>query len=173
MGVSLHPHQKNSQHSHYLLDSFQACAFRRDVTSGRPTPIAVSSPRLPGHAPACPASALQFAAAAAAAAPYLLCGVCWRAAVLRDFFVFSGFRSTTHVAVAMPNKCCVPACSSNYRTGEKVQVFSFPKDEVLRTKWLRAIPRKDFVPTENNKVRNYLLHGACIVRVKRKLDYSF
>lgn len=58
-----------------------------------------------------------------------------------------------HEASDMPNKCCVPACSSNYKTGKKVQVFSFPKDEVLRKKWLSAIPRKDFFPTENNKVR--------------------
>lgn len=58
-----------------------------------------------------------------------------------------------HEASDMPNKCCVPACSSNYKTGKKVQVFSFPKDEVQRKKWLSAIPRKDFFPTENNKVR--------------------
>lgn len=62
---------------------------------------------------------------------------------------------------------------NNYRTGEKAQVFSFPKDEVLRTKWLRAIPRKDFAPTENNKVRNILLHCASIVSLKWKRDYSF
>ncbi|KAH8028903.1 hypothetical protein HPB51_020069 [Rhipicephalus microplus] len=51
----------------------------------------------------------------------------------------------------MPNKCCVPACSSNYKTGKKVQLFSFPKVKVQRKKWLSAIPRKDFFPTENYK----------------------
>ncbi|XP_075747190.1 uncharacterized protein LOC142804298 [Rhipicephalus microplus] len=52
----------------------------------------------------------------------------------------------------MPNKCYVPGCSSNYKTGKKVQVFSFPKDEAQRKPWLSAIPRKDFFLTENNKV---------------------
>ncbi|CAN7988402.1 unnamed protein product [Ixodes hexagonus] len=45
----------------------------------------------------------------------------------------------------MPNKCCVPRCISNYKTGNKEQVFSFPKDEDTFKKWIRAIPRKDFM----------------------------
>ncbi|CAN7946592.1 unnamed protein product, partial [Ixodes hexagonus] len=61
----------------------------------------------------------------------------------------------------MPNKCCVPACSSNYKTGKTVQVFSFPKDEVLFKKWLRAIPRKDFAPTANNKVCALHFDASC------------
>ncbi|XP_077503393.1 tubulin beta chain-like [Amblyomma americanum] len=54
------------------------------------------------------------------------------------------------ISFDMPNKYCVPMCSSNYKTGNKVQVFPLPKDEQLY-KWLSAIPRKDFVPTANNK----------------------
>lgn len=52
----------------------------------------------------------------------------------------------------MPNKCCVPGCNGNYKTGKKIQVFSFPKDGDTLKKWLRAIPRKDFVPTSCTKV---------------------
>ncbi|XP_075537788.1 uncharacterized protein LOC142572502 [Dermacentor variabilis] len=69
----------------------------------------------------------------------------------------------------MPNKGCVPACSSNYRTGEKAQVFSFQKDEVLRTKCLSAIPRKDFAPTENNKVCALHFDESCL---ERKTSYT-
>ncbi|KAH7955475.1 hypothetical protein HPB52_000925 [Rhipicephalus sanguineus] len=36
--------------------------------------------------------------------------------------------------------------------GKKIQVFSFPKDGDALNKWLRAIPRKDFVPTSCTKV---------------------
>ncbi|XP_046400876.1 THAP domain-containing protein 1-like [Ischnura elegans] len=52
----------------------------------------------------------------------------------------------------MPNTCVVPGCKGNYRSGPKVQVFSFPKDPELHRKWLHAIRRKDFTPTKNNKV---------------------
>lgn len=49
-------------------------------------------------------------------------------------------------------KCCVPNCKGNYDAENKVSVFSFPKDDFLRTAWLHAIPRKDFVWTKNLRV---------------------
>lgn len=49
-------------------------------------------------------------------------------------------------------KCCVPACRGNYVDGPKVRVFSFPKDETLRKKWISAIPRKGFTPSKSSKV---------------------
>ncbi|XP_068085668.1 THAP domain-containing protein 5 isoform X2 [Anabrus simplex] len=52
----------------------------------------------------------------------------------------------------MPQKCSVPNCKGNYRTGPKVSVFSFPTDDSERAKWLRAIRRDDFVPSQNAKV---------------------
>lgn len=52
----------------------------------------------------------------------------------------------------MPNKCCVPRCRGNYKNGSKVRIFRFPKDEELRQKWIRAIPRENFLPTENTRV---------------------
>lgn len=51
----------------------------------------------------------------------------------------------------MPFKCCVPKCSGNYKNGPKVSTFSYPKDEELRKKWLKAICREDFAST-NAKV---------------------
>ena len=54
----------------------------------------------------------------------------------------------------MGYKCCVPGCRSNYdKENTKYSCFSFPKDKQLREKWLSAIPRKDFSPTEYTKVR--------------------
>ncbi|KAH7939987.1 hypothetical protein HPB52_020023 [Rhipicephalus sanguineus] len=52
----------------------------------------------------------------------------------------------------MPNKCCVPGYTGNYEKAKKIQVFSFPKDGDALNKWLRVIPRKDFVPTSCTKV---------------------
>lgn len=53
----------------------------------------------------------------------------------------------------MPFCCCVPNCRGNYRDGPKVSTFSFPKNEDMLKKWLKAISRKDFVPTSASKVR--------------------
>ncbi|XP_077490877.1 uncharacterized protein LOC144101608 [Amblyomma americanum] len=62
----------------------------------------------------------------------------------------------------MPNKCCVPGCSGNYDTGRKIQVLSFPKDDDTFKKWLRTIPRKDFVPTSYTKVCADHFDASCI-----------
>lgn len=43
-------------------------------------------------------------------------------------------------------------CRGNYTNTEKVHVFSFPRNEALREKWIRAIPRANFTPTPFTKV---------------------
>ena len=53
----------------------------------------------------------------------------------------------------MPFTCCVPFCKGNYRNGPKVTVFGFPQDPDLRKKWLHAIKRKDFQPSNSAKVK--------------------
>ncbi|XP_037526412.2 uncharacterized protein LOC119403555 [Rhipicephalus sanguineus] len=70
----------------------------------------------------------------------------------------------------MPNKCSVPGCTGNYRTGKKIQVFSFPKDGDALNKWLRAIPRKDFVPTSCTKVCADHFDASCIERTTSYTD---
>ncbi|GBM33030.1 hypothetical protein AVEN_263517-1 [Araneus ventricosus] len=52
----------------------------------------------------------------------------------------------------MPNACCVTNCRGNYDAENKVAVFSFPKVEELKLKWIQAIPRRDLVVTKNTKV---------------------
>ncbi|KAH7932845.1 hypothetical protein HPB49_003352 [Dermacentor silvarum] len=70
----------------------------------------------------------------------------------------------------MPNKRCVPGCTGNYKTGKKIQVFSFPKDCDTLKKWLRAIPRKDFVPTSCTKVCADHFDASCIERTTSYTD---
>lgn len=53
----------------------------------------------------------------------------------------------------MPRKCSVPGCKSNYDsecriTKTTITTFSFPKDDTLRNKWLRAIPRENWTPSK-------------------------
>ncbi|XP_039285826.1 uncharacterized protein LOC111046939 isoform X3 [Nilaparvata lugens] len=52
----------------------------------------------------------------------------------------------------MPDKCVAPGCTSNYESAVKkegyVQIFRFPKDEKLRSEWIRAIPRSNWNPPQ-------------------------
>ena len=55
----------------------------------------------------------------------------------------------------MPIKCCVPACKSNYKCEVYTTVFQFPsqtRNPALWEKWIRSIPRKDWVPTKRTVV---------------------
>jgi len=54
----------------------------------------------------------------------------------------------------MVYKCCVPECSSNYdSTTEKVSVFSFPTDEVMKRRWINSLRRETtFVPSKHSRV---------------------
>ena len=60
----------------------------------------------------------------------------------------------------MGRKCCVPKCRSGYSltksntNDEKysISVFSFPENQELRRKWMRAIPRDNWEPTSNSGV---------------------
>jgi hypothetical protein len=52
----------------------------------------------------------------------------------------------------MPYKCCVYGCKSNYATGEKRTVFSFPAEESERQRWIQCLPNRGFVWTENKRI---------------------
>lgn len=52
----------------------------------------------------------------------------------------------------MPNKCSAPGCNGNYDDNNKVHIFSFPQEQDLRTAWMKAIPRKDFIYTKYARV---------------------
>ena len=58
----------------------------------------------------------------------------------------------------MGRKCCVPKCRSGYSLTntndekQSISVFSFPENQELRRKWMRAIPRDNWEPTSNSGV---------------------
>ena len=55
----------------------------------------------------------------------------------------------------MVNTCCVPSCNSGYKSSknpEKVALFKFPKDESLKNKCIKAIPRKTWTVNNSHRV---------------------
>lgn len=59
----------------------------------------------------------------------------------------------------MVNKCCAFGCKSGYdsqhptdASGVRVTFHSFPQDNEVRQKWIRANPRKDFVPSKHSRM---------------------
>ena len=53
--------------------------------------------------------------------------------------------------------CCIPNCNTGYRSAsssERISIFRFPRDEQLKAKWLKAIPRKNWTLTD--------LHRVCV-----------
>ena len=51
--------------------------------------------------------------------------------------------------IKMPNKCWVFRRNSNYApTEERVSVFSFHKDDILKLQWIRKIPKQNFNVTK-------------------------
>jgi len=56
--------------------------------------------------------------------------------------------------------CCVPGCYSNSKREKNLSFYMIPHKEPLRTKWLNALKRKDFVPNEHQRLCSlYFKHG--------------
>lgn len=60
----------------------------------------------------------------------------------------------------MPNKCVAFGCETGYAKQDggsddnniKPTLHSFPKDKVVFDKWIKALSRKDFIPSRNSRV---------------------
>ena len=55
----------------------------------------------------------------------------------------------------MPHTCCVSSCNYGYRSCTDKRnhaMFRFPKDAVMKNKWLSAIPCKKWTITKNTRV---------------------
>ena len=55
--------------------------------------------------------------------------------------------------------CCVPGCYSNTKRNKNLSFYMIPLNGLLRTRWLNAIKRKDFVPIKQ--------HWMCSMHFKR------
>jgi len=58
--------------------------------------------------------------------------------------------------VEMAKKCSAFGCRSGYDScadvEKRITFHSFPRDIQLREKWIKANPRKDFVPSKNSRM---------------------
>lgn len=52
----------------------------------------------------------------------------------------------------MPFSCCVPFCKGNSPKDPTVSIYKFPSHDTAKKKWLRAIQRKDFIPSAQSRV---------------------
>nr|CAI5829079.1 unnamed protein product [Callosobruchus analis] len=75
----------------------------------------------------------------------------------------------------MPFRCGVPGCNGNYSAEEKVHVFSYPTEEVLRKTWASAIHRDNFITTKNSRVceRHFAQESRCSSHSSSKLSSVF
>ena len=51
--------------------------------------------------------------------------------------------------------CCIPNCNKGYcsaSSSERISIFCFFRDEQLKAKWLKAIPRKNWTLTDSQRV---------------------
>ena len=54
--------------------------------------------------------------------------------------------------IIMVYKCSIVGCHSNYTAEEANTVFSFPKDEDIRKRWIKFVNRKDWLPTSSSYI---------------------
>jgi hypothetical protein len=68
-------------------------------------------------------------------------------------YLFCAFIAVLH-ACAMVNKCVAYGCKSGYKSNDRKDVtfHSFPKDQEMCYKWIRANPRKDFVLSKHSRL---------------------
>ena len=55
----------------------------------------------------------------------------------------------------MVNTCCVTGCKMGYKSvkvAEKTPLFKFPKNEELRNRWKKSIPRQNWIVNDNHRV---------------------
>ena len=51
--------------------------------------------------------------------------------------------------------CCVPGCKTGYKSNknpQKISLFRFPKNESLKAKWIKIIPRENWTWTDSHRV---------------------
>ena len=48
----------------------------------------------------------------------------------------------------MPKYCCAANCTNVFKKGSEVHFYRFPSDPERKAKWIAAINRKDWYPTE-------------------------
>ena len=51
--------------------------------------------------------------------------------------------------------CCVPGCNTGYKSSnslQKIALFKFPMQDDMKQKWLKSIPRQNWVLSSSHRV---------------------
>ena len=59
---------------------------------------------------------------------------------------------TSILFVNMPAHCCCFGCKSRQQKGSGLKFFKIPKDVDLQQKWITAIKRENWMPTEHTRM---------------------
>ena len=70
------------------------------------------------------------------------------------------------VLLMLVYKCCIVNCRSNYTGDESTTVFSFPKEEDLKIRWIRFVNRKDWGPLRRHIYVSNILKKNITKKVK-------
>jgi len=80
------------------------------------------------------------------------------------------------VQYVMGFKCAAYGCKSGYATNtdaDGVTFYSFPDDSVLRDQWIRANPRKDFIPTKFSRICSLHFRDCDFIDVRQDSNKSW
>ena len=56
--------------------------------------------------------------------------------------------------------CCVPGCYNNTKKNRELSFYKFPREKVTRDKWINALKRKAFIPTDHHLVCSQHFKGG-------------
>ena len=70
----------------------------------------------------------------------------------------------------MPKECCAVDCFNIHEAGNGLNFYRFPKDPDRRSKWIAAVNRKDWPPTEYTVICcKHFINNKHFIRVTTSL----
>ena len=76
----------------------------------------------------------------------------------------------------MVNTCCVPGCKTGYKSHKnhpKIALFQFPSKEVLKNKWLKSTPQKNWTLSSSHRVCAKLFYENDLITKSTNIFNNF
>ncbi|KAL3880033.1 hypothetical protein ACJMK2_032305 [Sinanodonta woodiana] len=71
----------------------------------------------------------------------------------------------------MPAHCCCVGCNSRQQKGCETKFFRIPKDDMLRNKWIAALRRENWLPTDHTRICSKHFIKGCSSRDSGDPDF--
>ena len=69
--------------------------------------------------------------------------------------------SAFYTRIIMGKSCCAVGCTNRYEKGNSLSFYRFPKDPSRRARWIAAVNRKNWTPSENTWICSaHFISGA-------------